>query len=133
MDIQNTIRKCPHCGDPLPERSRSDRKYCPVKYGIANFCKNETHNPKTKAEYQEQKGLKKINRINRDILKRLLEIDEYSEISEQQLKQEGFRLEFILNKAQMRVSGNEAFLYLVFGLEVLGNGNYKIFKHGRRF
>ena len=133
MENQNNIRRCLHCNDPLPQRSRKDRKFCPQKYGVKDFCKNATNNPKMLMLYHENKGLTKINRTNRDILKRLLGSLEFQQISEQELINEGFKLEFIVNKAQMRISKNEAFLYLDFGLEVLGNNNYKIFKHGRRF
>src|SRR5580704_18134470 len=106
MEAQNKERKCLHCVDPLPERSRSDRKFCPQKYGILNFCKNAYHDPDTLAEYHENKGLKKINKLNTDILKRLLGTEETREISEKELNQMGFKLEFMLNKAQMRVSKN---------------------------
>ena len=126
-------RKCLHCGEPLPERSRSDRKFCPQKFGILNFCKNAYHNPNTLSEYHENKGLKKINQQNCNILKQLLGKDEARIITDQELIGEGFKLEFIINKAQMRVSKNEAFLYLDYGLELLGNNSYKIFKHGKRF
>ncbi len=133
MDTPIEIRRCLHCAELLPERSRSDRKFCPQKFGIINYCKNAYHNPITLSEYHEHKGLRKINKLNRDILKQLLGNNETRTISESELVQSGFRLEFIINKAQMRTSKNEAFLYLDYGLELLGNSTYKIFKHGRRF
>ena len=133
MNVQNAIRRCLNCGEPLPERCRKDRKFCPHKNGIKDFCKNATHNPKTSLAYHDAKGLNKINQLNKNILQRLLGSLQHRQISEHELINEGFKLEFIINKAEMSISKNEAFLYLNFGLEVLGNNNYKIFKHGRRF
>jgi len=133
MNVQNAVRKCLHCGEPLPEKSRKDRKFCPQKHGVKDFCKNAMHNPKTLLLYHDAKGITKINQLNRDILRRLLGSLQYQQISEQELINEGFKLEFIINKAQMSISKNQAFLYLDFGLEVLGNSLYKIFYHGKRF
>ncbi len=127
------IRKCLHCGLPIPEGCRSDRKYCPEKNGIVDYCKNKVNNVQTQAEYHDTKGIKNIHILNRDILKRLLGKQETREIAEQDLVREEFKLEFIINKAQMRISKNEAFLYLEYGLELIGNGCYKIFKHGKQF
>ncbi len=91
------------------------------------------NNPKTLELYHENKGLAKINQHNRDILKRLLGSKESHQVSEQELITKGFKQEYMINKAQMTSAKNVVFLYLDFGLELIGIDMYKIFKHDRRF
>jgi hypothetical protein len=126
-------RQCNACGDYLPETCRKDRKFCPSKYGVKDFCKNKANNPKALETYHLNKGLAKIHKGNRDILKRLLGTVSVREISHQELINEDFKMSFVINQAEMSISKNPALLYLEYGLEQLANNQYKIFRHGREF
>lgn len=131
--MNETIRKCRYCGTSLPERSRANREFCPVKFGIIDYCKNKFNNPKTLAKYHLNKGLMKINDENRNILKGLLGKLTERVVSLQELMNAGFKMSYVINHAEMKESKNAALLYIEFGLEQLGNNHYKIFKHGRKF
>jgi hypothetical protein len=133
MNCTNPSKVCLHCGDQLPPRSRADRKFCPVKFGIWNHCKNSYHNPKALADYHENKGIVAINKRNRDILKLLLGDWETALVNERTLLSMGFKMAYMINKARMEQSQNMVALFLEFGLEYLGNQQYKLFRHGKKF
>jgi len=130
---EEKIRKCRSCNDRLPEGSRANREFCPKKFGIKDHCKNKFNNPKTLMKYHLNKDLMKINTVNRSILKSLLGSLSEREVSLQQPLDAGFRLGYVINRAEMNQSKNPVLLYIDFGLEQLGENNYKIFRHGRKF
>lgn len=131
--MDDSVKKCPYCDTPIPEECRSDRKYCPFKYGIKDYCKNAVNNKDTLIEYHSNKNLNKINNENRNCLRVLLGSENVREVSLQQLLDVGFKMNYHIQQATMRESGNPALLYIEFGLEQLDNNRYKIFKHGRKY
>lgn len=126
-------RFCLSCRSPIPPHYRKDRKYCPVKFGRKNYCKNARHNRETLREYHQNKGINKIHRENWRILNTIMMGRESCLINEAELLYLGFHLEYAVVQAELTNTKNKAFLYREFALELIADKRYKIIRHGKQF
>lgn len=127
-------RKCLHCGKEFI-LTHELRLFCPNftnPDGTVQSCKDDFNNLKQRPKYHMFKKLiknqHKVWLVLDYFFKNNKEVVSFSE-----LKNYGVDLNFPIQKAALEKTKETVLLFIEYGLKLLPDNNYKIFKHGKNY